>query len=106
MAKYLFKGRYTPEGSAGLLKEGGTSREKVISGLAQGLGGSLEALYYAFGEDDVIGIVDIPDTVTAAAILLAVNAGGAVNVKITPLITPAEMDAAGKVMVNYRPPGA
>ena len=105
MAKYMFTGSYSKEGVAGLLKEGGTTREKMVAELAAGMGGSLESFYFAFGGDDVIGIVDIPDTVSAAAISLAVNATGAVSLKMTQLITPAELDAAANTVVNYRPPG-
>jgi uncharacterized protein with GYD domain len=69
------------------------------------MGGTLEAFYYAFGEDDVVGIADLPDNVSAAAFALAINASGAVQARTTVLMTPAEVDAAAKKTVNYRPPG-
>ena len=105
MPKYLFKGSYSPQGAAGLMKEGGTSRRKQIAEMISTMGGELESLYFAFGEDDVVGIVDMPDTVTGAGVSLAVNAGGAVSLTITQLITPEEMDAASQKVVNYSPPG-
>jgi uncharacterized protein with GYD domain len=105
MPKYLFRGRYSAQGAAGLMKEGGTSRQKQIAEMISMMGGELESLYFAFGEYDVVGIVDLPDTVTTAGVSLAVNAGGAVSLTITQLITPEEMDAAGQKVVNYRPPG-
>jgi uncharacterized protein with GYD domain len=105
MAKYLFRGSYSPQGAAGLMKEGGTSRRKQIAEMISNMGGELESLYFAFGDDDVVGIVDVPDIVTGAGISLAVNAGGAVALTITQLITPEEMDAAGQMVVNYSPPG-
>jgi uncharacterized protein with GYD domain len=65
----------------------------------------MEAFYYAFGEDDVVGIIDVPNDVTAAALSLAINAGGAASAKITALLTPGEIDQAAKKTVSYRPPG-
>lgn len=54
MAKYLLQVSYTTEGLKGLLKEGGSSRAETIKRVTQGLGGSVEAFYFAFGENDVL----------------------------------------------------
>ena len=105
MPKYLVQASYTPEGAKGLLKDGGTKRRAAVEEMAFGLGGSLEAFYYAFGDADVCVIVNAPDNVTAAAVSLAVNASGAVNLKTTPLLTPEDIDQATKKSVSYRPPG-
>ncbi len=105
MAKYLFHGSYKPEGVKGLLRDGGSKRRAVVEETVKGLGGSLEAFYYAFGESDVYGIADLPDHVSATAISLVINASGVVQVKTTVLITPEEVDAATKKSVAYRPPG-
>lgn len=50
MAKYLLKASYTPDGTKGLLKEGGSSRKAAVQNAISGLGGKLESFYYAFGE--------------------------------------------------------
>ena len=105
MPKYLFHGSYTADGVKGLLKEGGSSRKAHIEQLAKGLGGKLEAFYYAFGETDIYAIADLPDEVSAAAISLAVGAAGAFQIKTTVLIAPETIDAAAKKTVSYRPPG-
>ena len=105
MPKYFFQASYTAEGAKGLLKEGGSKRRAMVEGLIKGLGGKLESFYYAFGETDVLGVVDLPDHVSIAALSLAVNASGAVNLKITVLLTPEEIDQAAKKTVPYRPPG-
>jgi uncharacterized protein with GYD domain len=63
------------------------------------------AFYYALGDDDVFVIVDLPDNTTAAAISLAVNAIGAVQIKTVPLLTAEEVDEAAKKSIDYRPPG-
>ena len=106
MAKYLVKASYTPEGAKGLLKEGGTSRRAAVQKLVQGMGGSMEAFYYTYGQDDVIIICDLPDAASGIALSLATNASGAVSLTTTPLITPEEVDAACKKVPAYRAPGA
>jgi uncharacterized protein with GYD domain len=105
MPKYLAHASYTLEGLKGLLKGGGSKRREVVEQLAKGLGGKLEAFYYAFGDDDVFGIFDLPDNVSAAALSLAINAAGGATSKITVLITPEEVDRAAKKTVEYSPPG-
>ena len=106
MPKYLIQASYTQEGLKGLLKEGGTSRKSTVSQLARGLGGSIEAFYYAFGDSDVYVIADMPDDATASAISLTIGATGSVSLKTTVLITPETVDDAVKKTVAYRPPGA
>ena len=106
MAKYLIQGSYSVEGTKGLLKKGGSSRKTALEQMAHGLGGKLEALYFTFGEPDAIAIVDAPDATTAAAISLAINSTGAVQVSTIPLISAEEIDAACEKSVDYRPPGA
>lgn len=105
MPKYLMEASYTAEGVKGLAREGGSSRRKSVEEMVKGLHGKLEALYYAFGASDVFLIVDVPDAVTAAAISLAVNQSGAVQLKTYVLMTPEEIDQAAKKAVSYRPPG-
>ena len=73
--------------------------------LAESLGGKLEAFYYAFGDDDLFAIWDMPDNVTVAAVSLMVNASGTANAKVTVLLTPEEVDQATKKTVEYSPPG-
>jgi uncharacterized protein with GYD domain len=103
--KYLFQASYTTEGLKGLLKDGGSKRREVVEQLTKALGGRVEAFYFAFGDDDVYIITDVPDNVTTAAVSLTVNASGAAKVKTTVLLTAEEVDQATKMTVNYRPPG-
>jgi len=106
MPKYLIRASYTAEGTKGLLKEGGSKRRAVVQEVLAGLGGKLEAFYYAFGETDVFAIIDVPDAAAAAAFGLTASASGAVQVSTTALITPEEIDGACKKSVKYRAPGA
>jgi uncharacterized protein with GYD domain len=103
---YLFRASYTIDGIKGVVKEGASARATALKGLVEGLGGKLEAMYWAFGEDDVILIAELPDNATAAAIATTVSASGAVSLSTTVLLTAEEMEAAGKIQVGYRPPGA
>ena len=105
MPKYLVQAAYVGEGLKGLLKEGGSSRRAAVETVIKGMGGTLESFYYAFGEYDVVGVVEFPDNETAAAFSLAINASGAVKAKTTVLMTTEEVDEAVKKTVNYRPPG-
>jgi len=105
MPKYLFQGSYTGEGLRGLLKEGGSKRRETIEQAVKGMGGTLEGFYYAFGDDDVFIIVDMPDNVSTAALSLTVNASGAAKSKTIVLLTPEEIDQATKKSAEYRPPG-
>ncbi len=105
MAKYLWLASYSSEGIKGLLKEGGSSRRDAIEKLVADLGGTLDAFYFGFGEDDVYVIADLPDNTTAAAVSLAVGASGAVRIKTAVLLTPDEVDRAVHTTVSYRAPG-
>ena len=105
MAKYLFRTNYTQKGVAGLIREGGTGRRDALGQTVEGLGGTLEGFYYAFGDDDLLLIADLPDEEAAAAFSLFVTAAGALNVSCTVLITPETIDGAVKKSVTYRPPG-
>ena len=105
MPKYLFQASYTEAGLKGLLKEGGSKRREAVEQTVKGLGGTLEAFYYAFGDRDVFAIADLPDNVSTTTFSLMVNAAGTAKVKTTVLITPKEVDQAVKKSVDYRPPG-
>ena len=105
MPKYMIRASYTVEGVKGLLKDGGTARMKAVETAVRGVGGKVEGFYFAFGHDDAIVIVDVPDAESAAALSLAVSASGAVATETTVLLTPTEMDGATKKAVPYRAPG-
>jgi len=105
MAKYLVEAPYTAEGAKGRAREGGTGRRAAAAKAVEGLGGKVESFYYAFGDVDAYVIFDVPDNVSAAALSLAVGQSGGINTKTVVLITPEEMDQAGKKAVDFRPPG-
>jgi uncharacterized protein with GYD domain len=106
LPKFLIKASYTADGARGLLKEGGTARTATVRKLVEGLGGKVEAFYYAYGDVDAYIITDLPDHKAGLALTLAVNASGAVRLTTVPLISAEEIDAASKTAVSYRAPGA
>ncbi len=105
MAKYLVTGSYTAEGAKGLAKDGGSKRVQAVTSMMKAAGVTIESFYFAFGDHDVVLIVDAPDHATVTAIALAINSSGAVRLSTTVLLTPADVDAAVKKTVNYTPPG-
>ena len=83
-------------------------RVDAVRPVVEKLGGKIIQGWFAFGEYDLIAIVEMPSNVEAAAFSLAASAGGAVrNLKTTPLMSMAEgveaMKKAGKS--GYKAPG-
>jgi uncharacterized protein with GYD domain len=105
MPKYLVNASYSPEGIRGVLKKGGTARAEAVRHAIEGMGGTVLSFDFAFGADDAVVLVELPDNVAAAAVGLAVSAAGHASTRITVLLSPAEIDQAAKATVAYTPPG-
>lgn len=105
MPKYMFEATYVGDGITGLMQEGGTKRREALTEALTSLGGSLESFYYAFGYYDVLGVFEVPDDASAAALSLLVNSTGKVNVRLKPLMTVEDIDEAAKKTPSYRAPG-
>ena len=106
MAHYLLQIAYTPEAWATLIKNPQNRLEAVRPAVEQ-MGGSIDGAWFAFGEYDVVLILQMPDNTSAAAIALAFAAGGALKAsKTTPLLSIEEgieaLRRAGGS--SYRPP--
>jgi uncharacterized protein with GYD domain len=106
MAKYLVYANYKGEGVKGLMKEGGSGRRDAVRKMIESVGGKLESIYYAFGDNDIYVIADLPDNQAAMAVSLITNSSGAVAVHTAVLMTPEEVDEAVKRTPSYRAPGA
>ncbi len=105
MPKYLIQASYTPEGIQGLVGDSASGRRADVQAAVKALGGKVEAFYYAFGADDLIVILELPDNITAAAVGLTTAGSGAARVRTTPLLTVEEVDKALEVKMQYRAPG-
>lgn len=75
----------------------------------EAVGGKVLAAGYTFGEYDIVVIYEAPDSVSAAALAVAVAAGGAAKAaKTTELLSGAEwlqvLRKAQTVSASYQPP--
>ncbi len=105
MAKFLVRANYVGDGVRGLMTEGGSKRRDAAAAAIESVGGTLDCMYYAFGDTDVFGICDMPDNASATAVSLMINSSGAVSINLTPLMTPEDVDAAAAKTPSYRAPG-
>jgi uncharacterized protein with GYD domain len=96
---------YTAEGEQGLLSKGGTARRESVTAMVEKMGGTVETFDFAFGEDDVFVVAELPDNISAAAIGLAVGASGLTTLRTIVLLTPEEIDAAAAKHAEYHGPG-
>lgn len=108
MAYYLLQLAYTSEGWAAQTRNP-QNRIEQVRPAAERLGGRFESAFYAFGDYDIVAIMEFPDNASAAAFSVAISAGGAAKaIKTTPLMTVEEginmiKNAGG---AGYRPPGS
>ena len=107
MASYLLQVGYTPEAWAAMV-QAPQDRSAAIKGPVEKLGGRVERFWLSFGDYDVVGIIEMPDSVSAAAFSMAVAAGGACrSVRTTPLLSSSEGLVAMKkaATCGYEPVG-
>ena len=96
MPSYLVQASYTAEAIAALVKNP-QNRGEVVRKAVEGMGGKMVGGWMSFGDQDVVLIIDIPDSVSAAALAIAVAAGGSLrSTKTTALFTFEEGLAAVK----------
>jgi uncharacterized protein with GYD domain len=105
MPKFMISASYTIDGLRGLRTDGGSGRLDASRKAIDSVGGHLDAMYFAFGEQDAFILCDLPDNKAAAAVSLMVGAAGGVNTKTVVLLTPEEVDRATVETVDYRAPG-
>ena len=105
MSRYMFIARYDSSGARGVVSKGGTARAAAVEQAASQLGGRMETFDFAFGEDDVYTLCELPDNKAAAAFALAVNSAGLAHVRTVVLLSAADVDAATEQDVHYVPPG-
>ena len=87
MPHYLCQISYTAEGWAALLRKPANRIEAVRPAIEK-LGGKVEGAWFAFGESDLILVLDMPNNISAASFAIAVAGGGAVkSYKTTPLMS-------------------
>ena len=108
MATYLLEVSYTSAAMAALVANP-QDRTQVVSKAVKKLGGKVIGLWFAFGDSDVIGVVEMPDNAAMASFAMAIAAGGACSkVKTTALLSTAEALAAMQKAssTGYKPVGS
>ena len=78
MALYLTRFSYTPEAWA-RLANGPEDRRDAARRYIESVGGTLHGFWYALGEFDGYNIWEAPDTVSMAAVAIALSSGGALS---------------------------
>jgi len=106
MLTFLVQVSYTSNAWNALIRDP-QNRLDIMRPIVANLGGKVESAFLAFGDYDVVAILQMPDNVSAAALSMAMMAGGGVkNVKTVALMTWNEGVEAMRMAKNaaYRPP--
>lgn len=105
MATYMIQVAYSGAALSALISHP-QDRAEAVRKPVEKLGGKIVGLWLSLGEYDSVGIVEMPDHVSAAAFALAVAAGGSVKAqKTTPLLSVEDGQAALKkaATCGYKP---
>ncbi len=107
MPSYLIQLAYTSDAWAAMVKQP-QNRLEAVRPIVEKLGGKFEHAWLAFGEYDIVGVVEMPENIDAAAFAMAVAAGGAAKAfNTTPLLSVEEgVEAMRKAQgAGYHRPG-
>jgi uncharacterized protein with GYD domain len=108
MATYLFQVAYSSAALSTVIAHPQDRAEAVRKPIEK-LGGKVIGFWLSFGDYDTVGIIEMPDNVSAAAFALAVAAGGSIKAqKTTPLLSVEDGMAAMKKAATsgYKPVAA
>lgn len=108
MPMYMFQARYTAAALKSMV-DNPQDREAAARPLVEAVGGNLHHLFFCFGAEDVVALIEAPDDTAMAACALAVGASGSFSGgATTKLMTAGEameaMTAANKASTIYKPP--
>jgi uncharacterized protein with GYD domain len=108
MAHYLIEVGYTPQSWSAQIDKQANVVERITPAL-NACGATLQSMYYAFGDVDLVGVIDFPTPEDAAAFALAVGSSGALRLyRTTPLLSVDQgidaMRRAEAVRKVYSPP--
>ena len=107
MPYYMFQGRYSPTALKALVDDP-QDREAAARPLIEAIGGKLHNLFFCFGTEDVVALIEAPDDKAMAACALAVGASGSMSGgATTKLMTAADameaMALAKNAAGSYKP---
>jgi uncharacterized protein with GYD domain len=106
MPLYLGRASYTSDAVKAMINNP-QDRSKAAAEAAESVGGKLTGFWFAFGEFDVVFLMEAPDNVTTAALAMAIGAAGSLSkVETTVLLDAEEAQAAMRKAgaATYRPP--
>jgi len=108
VAHYLIEVGYTPQSWSSQIDTQANVVERITPAL-KACGGKIECIYYAFGEVDLVGIMDFKRPEDAAAFGIAVGSSGALRLyRTTPLLSVEQglesLRKADDVRKVYTPP--
>ncbi len=90
MSLYLIQAAYSQE-ALRAMTQNPQDRTNALRAPIESLGGKIHNLFLSFGDYDAVLLLEMPNNIAAAAIAIAIAAGGACkNIKTTPLMTVAE----------------
>lgn len=106
MPLYLGRVSYTSDAVKAMVSNP-QDRSKAAAEAAESLGAKVVGFWFAFGEFDVVFLMEAPDNATAAALAMAIGASGALTkVETTVLLNVDEAQEAMRKAsaATYRPP--
>jgi len=105
MAMYLTRFSYTPETWARMTQNPEDRRDAARTYI-ESVGGKLHGFWYAFGEYDGYNLWEAPDSVSMAAVALAIGGGGALSkietIPLTIHVAATSVAGQGKHSVQAR----
>lgn len=109
MPKYFARMSYSPGSWARMINSHG-DRTKALRRLIEALGGSLDCVYWRAGAEGALAIVDLPDSISASALIAAATKTGAFKeVETHELLTQeqlvATLDLARDAAQAFEVPG-
>ena len=108
MPKFMTQFSYSTTSMKGMVdrpQDRRAAAEKVFNAA----GGTIECMYYCFGDYDGVVISEFPSDVSAASAILAVGSTGAFSSIKTTVLIPMEdsvaaMEGANKIVADYKAP--
>ena len=110
MARYVIFFAYSSGSWEQLIKNPEFDRTAAMRQIADSMGGTLESVNWMFGPYDGIEVLDVPDSITAAALSVTLISSGAFrHVETHELLNEQQMSQAiqkgNRSRQAYRPPG-
>lgn len=108
MSFYLFQGRYSAAAIKAMV-DNPQDREAAARPMIEALGGKLHHLFFCFGAEDIVALIEAPDDNAMAAGALVIGGSGAFSSGATTKLMTAQdamkaMKKAQSIGKGYRPP--